>query len=370
MVGGLWFLLALGATGLHVETDTPDALCPPLEPVRQAVRSRLGEVEGGPYEARFAVVRGGNRESDVLVLTLREADGEELLRRELPLASLGCNDAAEVIALVLERFFQQMSGVEAPLLLREEAPPPPTAPASPEPPSTAPSAAEAPGEPAPPRPSAAEPVQPEGDTTPDPSSTPPTTAAPPSATPPADGEGAGGDPPPAWSLRGNIGLHSTLVPGAGLGAGFRPTAWLQLVLDTTWPIGVQTLEEQGLQLSTNSSWLFGSGLFLLEQGPWSVGAGPAVGLELQQAEIEGAPGLSAGRKARLLFGVGAHAVGRFLLSDPLELELGVRALPMITGAAREFAVRGRDGGITEVLRPPSFAWTVSLGLNVRLGGEP
>src|SRR5690606_14967007 len=47
MVGGLWFLFALGATGLHVETDTPDALCPPLEPVRQAVRSRLRS-EGGP----------------------------------------------------------------------------------------------------------------------------------------------------------------------------------------------------------------------------------------------------------------------------------------------------------------------------------
>ena len=369
MVGGLWFLFALGATGLHVETDTPDALCPPLEPVRQAVRSRLGVVGGGPYEARFAVVRGGDRDADVLLLTLRDANGTELLRRELPLASLGCTDAAEVIALVLERFFQQMSGVDEPTLLPEEAPPSSDAPEEPtgresvgpgssghEPAGRHPAGHEPPAE------------RPEPLHEPDPPPAPDALPLHPSRAP-----GCADHRAPAsssWTLRGTTTVHAPLAPGAGLGVGIPGGSWIQLVLDATWPLAARSVDEQGLRLATQSSWLFASGLFLLERNRWSFGAGPLVGLELEQAEIEGAPELSAGRKARLLAGVGAHAVALLVLSQSLQLELGLRALPRFTGNTRRFVVQGASDEEFEVLRPAPLAWAGSLGLIVHLGGNP
>ncbi len=350
MVGGLWFLFALGATGLHVETDTPDALCPPLEPVRQAVRSRLGVVGGGPYEARYAVVRGGDRDADVLLLTLRDASGAELLRRELPLASLGCADAAEVIALVLERFFQQMSGVEEPPLLSDE---------------TTPSGE--PGEPAEREPL----VQgPEPHHEPDPPRAPDALPLRPSQAPGRVEQQPDAPGSSAWSLRGSTTVHSPLAPAAGLGVGIPGGSWVQLVLDATWPLAARSVEEQDLRLATQSSWLFASGLFLFERNRWSVGAGPLLGLELEQAEIEGAPELSAGRKARLLAGAGAHAVARLVLSQSLQLELGLRALPRLTGHTRQFVVQGTSGQEFEVLRPAPLTWAASVGLIVHLGGNP
>lgn len=358
MVGGLWFVIALGAAGLNglrVETDTPDALCPPLEPVRDAVRSRLGEVEGGPYEARYAVVRGGNREPDVLLLTLTEGGGTELLRRELPLASLGCADAAEVIALVLERFFQQMSasgaqpGATAASPLPNEPPEPPEARAPDE--ATGGAGGSAPREPAPVG-GADAPAEP----------------------PPAPGRSteppAGPDATSRWSLRGHGTLHSTGIPGAGLGAAFRAPDWAQVVLDVSWPLAPRRSREQEVDLASRSSWFFASGLLLQTHGPWSVGAGPLLVLQLEQAELERAPELSDGRKTRLLFGAGLHAVARLALGNPLELELGLRGASMLTGMARTFAVLDAADREVEVLRPAGLAWSVALGLNVRLGEGP
>lgn len=347
MVGALWFLLAVGATGLHVQTDTPDALCPPLESVREAVRSRLGEVEGGPYEARFGVVRGGNEEPDSLVLTLTGAEGAELLRREFPLSSLSCTDAADVIALVLERFFQQMSAVEPEPASDDAA-------ASSEA-STAPAGSTA---------RASEPA-------PEPPSSPPPPARPSEAGRPDEERAAltGG----GWDLRGQGGAHTSLTSSAGVGAAFQVPSPLgglrgQVVLDALWPLSSRRVQEQDLSLALQSSWFFASGLLLAETGRWSWGAGPLVGLELEQAEIEGAPQLSDGVKRRLLLGLGAHAVGRYALSAPVQLELGLRGLPMLTGATRRFAVRDAGGAELEVLRPEGLEWAVTIGLNLRVGG--
>lgn len=91
-----------GFLSLDLTTGTPDALCPPLEEARAAVNARVGEVRGD-YHADFALIRADDGRQ-TLDLTLREG-AKEVLRRELPLDAAGCQDAAQTIALVLERYF-------------------------------------------------------------------------------------------------------------------------------------------------------------------------------------------------------------------------------------------------------------------------
>lgn len=103
-------MLGLGALlALEITTSTPDALCPPLEEARAAVRTRVGEVRGA-YQAEFSLVRvDDGRQS--LELVVREGEVVRL-QRSLPLDGVGCEDAAQAIALVLERYFD---GLESPV---------------------------------------------------------------------------------------------------------------------------------------------------------------------------------------------------------------------------------------------------------------
>jgi hypothetical protein len=87
---------------LDITTRTPDALCPPIEEARAAIQARVGEVRGN-YHVEFALVRGVDGRQ-VLELTVHEAQ-KQVLARELPLDAAGCEDAAQAIALVLERYF-------------------------------------------------------------------------------------------------------------------------------------------------------------------------------------------------------------------------------------------------------------------------
>lgn len=91
-----------GLYALDLTTSTPDALCPPLEEARAAVKARVGEVRGD-FHAEFGLIRRDDG-SQALTLVLREG-AEPVLRRELPLDEAGCEDAAQAIALVLERHF-------------------------------------------------------------------------------------------------------------------------------------------------------------------------------------------------------------------------------------------------------------------------
>jgi hypothetical protein len=114
--------LALSATrraeaqrepGLSIETGSPDALCPELESTRAAVRRRLGEliVPGGSsgYRARYTIGHapvGSPR--DFVRLELFGPEGNLQLERDLPLESESCSTMAEVIALVLDRYFRAL----------------------------------------------------------------------------------------------------------------------------------------------------------------------------------------------------------------------------------------------------------------------
>jgi hypothetical protein len=91
-----------GLLALDVATSTPDALCPPLEEARAAIKARVGEVRGA-YHVEFALVRAADGHQ-VLELEMREGQ-QKVLERELQLDETGCQNAAQTIALVLERYF-------------------------------------------------------------------------------------------------------------------------------------------------------------------------------------------------------------------------------------------------------------------------
>lgn len=103
-------MFSLGAlAALELATGTPDALCPPLEEARAAVSARVGEVRGN-YRAEFALIRADDG-GQLLELVLREGQ-RRVLHRELPLDGAGCQDAAQAIALVLERYFDTLQPPE------------------------------------------------------------------------------------------------------------------------------------------------------------------------------------------------------------------------------------------------------------------
>lgn len=93
-----------GAGGLAIDTPSPDALCPPLEQTRSAVESRLGAVElEGTWRATYVLVH--RAEGDRVALKLRDPKGAVRLEREFAAEGGSCATLAQVIALVLERYF-------------------------------------------------------------------------------------------------------------------------------------------------------------------------------------------------------------------------------------------------------------------------
>ncbi len=116
-----------GFHALDLTTSTPDALCPPLEEARAAVKARAGEARGDSH-AEEGLIRGPDGRQ-ALRLLLREGT-ETVLRRELPLDEAGCDDAAQAIALVLERHFDV---IERPDLSEAATPKLESVPATPEP---------------------------------------------------------------------------------------------------------------------------------------------------------------------------------------------------------------------------------------------
>jgi hypothetical protein len=119
LLAGMWAPVRASAeepgeseAGLSIETGSPDALCPELESTRAAVRRRLGELvmpSGSGFVARYTIGHaptGSPR--DFVRLELSGADGIILLARDLPLEGESCSTMAEVIALVLDRYFRAL----------------------------------------------------------------------------------------------------------------------------------------------------------------------------------------------------------------------------------------------------------------------
>lgn len=111
--------LALESDGFALETGSPDALCPELEATREIVARRLGSlvVEGHKgWLARYTIghAPAGNPR-DFVRLELLNPQGEVELRRDLPIEGDSCRTMAEVIALVLDRYFRGLGAGESSL---------------------------------------------------------------------------------------------------------------------------------------------------------------------------------------------------------------------------------------------------------------
>jgi len=104
---------ALESEGFTLETGSPDALCPELQATREIVARRLGSlvVEGRRgWLARYTIghAPAGNPR-DFVRLELFNPEGEVELRRDLPIEGDSCRTIAEVIALVLDRYFRGLT---------------------------------------------------------------------------------------------------------------------------------------------------------------------------------------------------------------------------------------------------------------------
>ena len=108
---------ALEADGFTLETGSPDALCPELETTREIVARRLGSlvVEGRKgWLARYTIGHApAGTPRDFVRLELFNPHGEVELRRDLPIEGDSCRTMAEVIALVLDRYFRGLGASES-----------------------------------------------------------------------------------------------------------------------------------------------------------------------------------------------------------------------------------------------------------------
>ena len=117
MIAGLPLLgIIAAAGGLHVETSTPDALCPDLGQVREAAQARLGDIEAdGAWRASYALIHRPDRDEagDVVRLELHDPMGRLRLRRDLPRAGESCAALAGALVVVLDAYFRHPTDATA-----------------------------------------------------------------------------------------------------------------------------------------------------------------------------------------------------------------------------------------------------------------
>lgn len=311
-----------GFHALDLTTSTPDALCPPLEETRAAVKARVGEVRG-EYQAEFALIRADDGRQ-TLLLTLRERQAE-VLRRELPLDGAGCEDAAQAIALVLERYFDAIEKRE-PI----ESTNPPT----------------------------------------DSETTPPPALQPASVVPSRERSSAPLPTRQRWQLRAGAAYDFELGPALSVGVALYPAS---LELSRHLRIGValdaapfltrlsETVREEKISAITLRTAL--SVPLTFELSSWSFSAGPWAELRFQRAS---APTLPHGRSEyRALPAAGGFAEVGVALSPSLALAAAFASGAQFTGSASRFVLQADDARRNEVLVPHAWFGEALLRLGLR-----
>jgi hypothetical protein len=309
-----------GLLALDVTTSTPDALCPPLAEVRAAVEARVGEVEGD-YHAEFSLLRGsGGRQT--LQLMLREGS-EPVLERELEIDGAECQNAAQAIALVLERYFD---AVERP------APNPEPVPAK------------------------AEPVPGPGSV-----SYAPTEVAAGVAAPEESG----------WGVHGGVAGDWKLGVAPLLGVELFPRAWrvgTHLRFGGAFDVALfvkpitETVRMESIRASTLQSVL--AVPVELHWGSWRTGLGAWTQVRLQRATAES---LANSRTAyRALFGLGALARVGWSPGRPWLISATVAGGRQLVSATSRLVLEKGDGSQTEVLVPESEFAQAQLTLGLTL----
>jgi hypothetical protein len=282
--------------GLIIETGSPDALCPELTSTRAAVSRRLGEliVPGGSsgFRARYTIAHapvGSPR--DFVRLELYGPEGALQLSRDLPLEGESCGTMAEVIALVLDRYFRALLAHDPPGSDDDE----PAAVAAPAAASTAPAPPEAPLAGA-----AREPSLATG-----PSDTLPSDAGPSHEASVATGPSrSGGMALAAFELA----FRSPDMPALGVRGMLEP--WPQVYLGTALHVGLRS-ETEGLSgdggvSSRDASWRIHAG-WGPRLGPVRTYLGPGVCLGVARGSGDGLPQRSSGYRATWAAGLDAGA---------------------------------------------------------------
>ena len=133
LLGARWAQAAPLASGLVIESGSPDALCPDLATTRQVIYNRLGtlalESEQRGWVARYTVGHAPATQGDFIRLLLIDPAGTERLVRDLPSAGASCATLSQAIALVVERYFRELAPGEEPPAPTPA--PPPEAPQTP-----------------------------------------------------------------------------------------------------------------------------------------------------------------------------------------------------------------------------------------------
>jgi hypothetical protein len=312
-----------GLLALELTTSTPDALCPPLEEARAAVKARVGDVRG-TYHAEFALVRDDDGQQ-VLDLIVRDRE-RQVLHRELPLAGAGCQDAAQAIALVLERYFD---GVEIP----------------------GPQATVAIQQPVPDRPDyQSVPFAPTHDV-------------------PARSEAQRRQS--TWEARAGLLYDLELGAAPLLGAALFPLALrfsssLRLGLALDFAPFLKRMSER-VREEELSAFTLQSALSLplrLSMGDWRTAIGPWAHMRLQRAQ---APSLAHEEPSyRALWGAGGVAQLGWTPWPSWTLGMGVAIGAQLTGAAARFVLVDTAGGTNAVLVPDSWFGQGQLSVALQL----
>jgi hypothetical protein len=310
-----------GLLALDVTTSTPDALCPPLSEVRAAVQARVGEVQGD-YHAEFALLRGqGGRQT--LKLLLRDGS-EPVLEREIELEGAECQNAAQAIALVLERYFD---AVERP--------------ASPDPE---------------PVPSSTEPVAQPASVAPAPAGVAPR---------------AGARVNSSWRVHAGLAQDWELGAAPLLGLAFFPRAWqvtphvgfgasFDLAFFVT-PL-TETVRTESIRASTLQPSL--SLPLELRMGPWCTGLGPWAQARLQRATAESLT--NDHTVYRALFGLGGMARVGWSPARRWLLLATVAGGGQLVSASSRLVLQKADGTQSTVLVPETRFAQAQLTLGMTL----
>jgi hypothetical protein len=338
-----WIAALSASTGLVVETPAVDALCPDLQQTRLAVSARIGELDvlpGHPWRASYTVVHApSSGKPDVIRLELVDPDANVRLRRDLPLEGQSCRDMAEVIALVLDRYFRSLrqgTALEG----------------SPDASASGPGVDESPRRavPSPPEAATGAPSEPQ---TPDTHSTsvvpPPRLVRPKTAARRSLWLGAGaGWSTPERGLALELATHAELARYFQLG--------LNVLVATSSDDEVVGLGEAHLQTRAARVWL---ALNNPTEG-WTSWAGPEIGLCADHGWTTGLAHDGSAWRPRFVFGLAAGTAAWLLPHWALTLRAGVDASPRSLTA--ELAVADRV-----VLRQSALQAYATLGVAYTIG---
>lgn len=281
--------------GLIIETGSPDALCPELTSTRAAVSRRLGEliVPGGSsgFRARYTIAHapvGSPR--DFVRLELYGPEGTLQLSRDLPLEGESCSTMAEVIALVLDRYFRALLAHERPGADDEVA-----------------AAAALPAASAPPPPAEAPLPRAAHEPSPAPSSgdTLPSDAGPSHE---ASSEAAPNESDGLALAAFELAFRSPDMPALGVRGMLEP--WPQIYVGTALHVGLRSetegLAEDGQVSSRDATWRIHAG-WGPQLGPVRTYVGPGVCLGIARGSGDGLPQRSSGYRATWAAGLDAGA---------------------------------------------------------------